>query len=73
MSAGGLQPYTHRLLVNVYFYIVKYMLGEAWSEPIGMSCGARMTDKLGVSQCPVRTYSQFECIIGKENKGMSGR
>lgn len=29
-------------LVNVYFYIVKYMLGGGWSEPIGMSCGAHI-------------------------------
>lgn len=26
--------------VSVYFYIVKYMLAEGWSEPVGMSCGA---------------------------------
>ena len=28
--------------VYVYFYTVKYMLVEVWSEPIGMSCGAPM-------------------------------
>lgn len=26
----------------MYFYIVKYMLVEAWPEPIGMSCGDHM-------------------------------
>lgn len=41
MSPGGPQPYTHRP-VNVYFYIVKYMLGEGWSECVGMSRAARM-------------------------------
>lgn len=27
-------------LVSVYFYKVKYMLGEVWTGPMGMSCGA---------------------------------
>lgn len=36
MSPGGLQPCAICMLVNVYFYIVKYILAEAWFEPVGM-------------------------------------
>lgn len=48
MSPGGLQPYTTGP-VNVYFYTVKYMLGEGWSEPVGMSCGTHTHTELGVT------------------------
>lgn len=54
----------HRLL-SVYFYIVKYMLVQGWSEPIGMSRGARTADSFFMT---CETFSEFEHLKrrGKE-------
>lgn len=49
------------------------MLGEGWSEPIGMSCGAQMRTAKWSYFMTGQTYTEFECRIGRGKKRMSGR
>lgn len=48
------------------------MLGEGWSEPIGMSCGTHMHTQRATLWA-AKTYSEFERIIGRGKKRMTGR
>lgn len=59
----------HRPL-SVYFYIVKYMLVQGWSEPIGMSRGAHTADSFFMT---CETFSEFEHLRRRGKERLAAR
>lgn len=53
----------------VCFYIVKYMLGEARPEPIGMSCGAHMDTAYSLELYVMSCQTYLEYSRETEEKG----